>query len=112
MYDGVQVVANYLDNTKMNDCGLRLVPPPTPTGLTWTYSATANGCPGTGLTLTINRGCVFPSAGGTMNVVATCVQLQYAYQWQFNRVISLLVPGAAYASVSTLTAKAVAMNEN
>jgi hypothetical protein len=110
VFDGSDVVANYLDNTNLNSCGIRGASP-TSAGLTYTYSAAGNGCPGSGLTLTINRACVYGS-GGPVNIVATCVTLQYAYQWQFNRVISLLVPGARYASISTLKATAMQMNEN
>ena len=113
VFDGKDVVANYLENSKVNDCGLRTAAAPAASGLTWTYTATGNGCPGSGLTLIINRGCVFPAANpGNVNVVGTCVQLQYTYQWQFNRVIALVSPGASYASFSTLNATAVAMNEN
>lgn len=110
VFDGLDVVVNYLDNAKVNDCGLR-VAAPTAAGLTYTYTASGNGCPGSGVVLTINRGCVVPTAG-TLNIVGTCVQLQYSYQWQFNRVITLLVPGATYAGTTTMTATAMSMNEN
>ncbi len=110
VFDGRDVVANYLDNANLNSCGIRSLSP-SPSGLTYTYLANGNGCPGSGLTLTINRACVYGS-GGPVNIVATCVTLQYAYQWQFNRVISLLVPGAKYAAVTTMTATGMAMNEN
>jgi Flp pilus assembly protein TadG len=110
VFDGRDVVANYLDNANLNSCGIRSLSPSS-SGLTYTYLATGTGCPGSGLTLTINRACVYGS-GGLVNIVATCVTLQYAYQWQFNRVISLLVPGATYAAVTTLKASGMAMNEN
>jgi hypothetical protein len=45
-------------------------------------------------------------------VVGTCVSITYAYKWRFNRVITLLVPGATYAGVSNLNTTAVAFNEN
>jgi hypothetical protein len=44
-------------------------------------------------------------------VINTCVQIQYAYKWRFNSVISLLVPGASYG-VSYITTTATAFNEN
>jgi Flp pilus assembly protein TadG len=123
-----RVVGNYLEALNVNDCGLTPSTSPTHGGstLTWTYTANANGCPTGGLTITINRGYVFPptgassptgctsqpSGGSTVNVVGTCVSITYAYKWRFNRVITLLVPGATYAGVSNLNTTAVAFNEN
>jgi Flp pilus assembly protein TadG len=108
--DAFQVMDNYLIDNKINDCGISA----TPTGAfpTWTYAATGNGCPGAGLTLTINRGCVTTqnTAQGTVNLVNTCVTITYAYQWRFNRVIGLL--GGTSAVPSKLTTIAVAFNEN
>jgi Flp pilus assembly protein TadG len=124
--DAFQVVENYLIFNKINDCGIN---PGSVTlvGLTWTYSGTLNGCPSPGLIVTINRGYYFPRTGATVPtvscvaqapgggqvaVVGTCVSIQYAYQWRFNRVIGLLVRGATYAGISTLSTTAVALNEN
>jgi Flp pilus assembly protein TadG len=109
--DALWVVDNYLNSEQINDCGLS-VATPTPTQLTWTYSANGNGCPGNGVTLMINRGCVTQSAGGTaLNVVATCVSVKYPYKWRFNSVITLLVP-ATYQGVTNLSGVAAALNEN
>ena len=55
--DAFQVVDNYLIADKVNDCGLATAASPAPTGLTWTYTSTGGGCPGTGISLLINRGC-------------------------------------------------------
>ena len=120
-----KVVDNYLQAENINDCSISTVSP-SPSGLTWTYTANANGCPTGGLTIAINRGYVFPptgassptgctsqsSAGSTLNIVTTCVSVTYAYKWRFNSVITLLVPGATYAGVSNLNTTAVAFNEN
>jgi Flp pilus assembly protein TadG len=123
--DAFQVVDNYLIFNKINDCGIN----PggvTPVGLTWTLSGTLNGCPSPGLIVTINRGYYFPQTGATVPtvncvaqapggqvaVVGTCVSIQYAYQWRFNRVIGLLVGGTTYAGISTISTTAVALNEN
>lgn len=109
--DSIQVIKNYLDSAAVNDCGL----PGTgsPSQLTWTYTSTGS-CPGTGITVTINRACITPQTvgGATVDLVNTCVQIQYPYRWQFNRVITLLVSGASYQGVTTLTTSAVALNEN
>jgi Flp pilus assembly protein TadG len=122
----VRVVDKYLEGLKINDCGLDPNTSPVPSGLTWTYTATGNGCPTGGLTLVLNRGYVFPrtgassptgcasqpSSGNTVNVVGTCVSITYAYKWRFNSVITLLVSGATYAGISHLNTTAVAFNEN
>jgi Flp pilus assembly protein TadG len=122
----VRVVDNYLRAENINDCGLDPNTHPVPSGLTWTYTATANGCATGGLTIAINRGYVFPptgassptgctsqpSSGNTVNVVGTCVSITYAYKWRFNSVITLLVPAATYAGISNLNTTAVAFNEN
>jgi Flp pilus assembly protein TadG len=122
----LRVVDKYLEGVNINDCGLNPSTPSVQSGLTWTYTATGNGCPTGGLTVAINRGYVFPptgassptgctsqpSGGNTVNVVGTCVGITYAYKWRFNSVITLLVPGATYAGISNLNTTAVAFNEN
>jgi Flp pilus assembly protein TadG len=123
---GLRVVDNYLQAENINDCSIDPNTPSGHSGLTWTYTASANGCPTGGLTVAINRGYVFPptgassptgctsqpSSGSTLNIVTTCVSVTYAYKWRFNSVITLLVPGATYAGVSNLNTTAVAFNEN
>jgi hypothetical protein len=81
--------------------------------MTWTYSAT--GC-SPALVLTIMRPCSSPrcpAITGPPNVYIpdTYVQIQYPYQWHFNNVIQLLVPGANYA-LTNITTDATAANMN
>jgi Flp pilus assembly protein TadG len=117
------VVDNYLVANNINDCGI--TPSSSPSGLTWTFTANGNGCPTGGLTIVINRGYYFPLTGGTLPsatcssgtvsssqtaVIGTCVSIQYAYQWRFGRVASIL--GSTMALPSSITVAAVAMNEN
>jgi Flp pilus assembly protein TadG len=110
--DAYQVVDNYLISENINDCGLSSQKPALGTGLTWSSNA-INGCPGFGLTLTINRGCLtHPTGAAATDVVNTCVAIQYPYKWRFNSVITLLVPGARYGSVTYISANATAFNEN
>lgn len=122
--DAFEVIKNYFVINGLNHCGIS--PGASQSGLTWTFTANGNGCPAGGLTLVINRGYYFPPTGaappancaaqapgsGQIAVVATCVSVQYAYQWTFSRVISLLVGSNTYASISILTTNAVALNEN
>jgi Flp pilus assembly protein TadG len=121
--DAFQVVDNYLLANNINDCGIASASPSKTVPLTWTYTASTN-CPSGGLTITINRGYYFPvtsvtlpsaictsqSAGGQTAVIGTCVSIQYAYQWRFGRVASIL--GSTMALPSSITVAAVAMNEN
>ncbi|MGA8437971.1 MAG: TadE/TadG family type IV pilus assembly protein [Candidatus Sulfotelmatobacter sp.] len=107
--DAFQVVDNYLYSEKINDCGLGPTPAaPTQTNLTWTYTATGSGCPGTGISIAINRGCSTQESG--VYLIGTCVAVTYAYKWQFNSV-SGLMPGK-FLAPATITTTAAAFNEN
>jgi Flp pilus assembly protein TadG len=125
--DAFQDVDNYLLANNINDCGI-LLSSGSASGLTWTFSADGNGCPtagpNAGLTIVIDRGYYFPKTGATLPsvpctpqnpgsqtaVIGTCVSIRYSYQWRFGRVASLL--GASQSLPNTITAAAVAMNEN
>jgi len=122
--DAFLAVHNDLVANNINDCGVPLgTAPTTNSGLTWTYTGTTS-CPPGGLTITINRGYYFPltgaalpsasctsqSAGAQTAVIATCVSIQYAYQWRFGRAASLL--GGATLLPPTISVVSVAMNEN
>jgi Flp pilus assembly protein TadG len=109
------LVDSYLQTARINDCGLYTVitttnvtvTPP----LTWTY--TASGCSYGTLTLTIQRG--FSKAAGAVastniQVIYTQVSIQYPYQWQFNKVIQLLVSGATYVGTSLISTSATVPN--
>lgn len=79
-------------------------------GLDWKF--TAAGC-----TLEINRGLVISGVAlqspfaTDYKMEATQVTLTYPYQWQFGRVIGLLVPGANFSG-SALTSQATMENLN
>jgi Flp pilus assembly protein TadG len=124
--DAFLAVKNYLAANQINDCGI--TPPATaPPNLTWTLTASGNGCTSPGITLIINRGYSFVPGAATLPVsatcqpssvpqssqvavIATCVSIQYAYPWRFGRVASLL--GRTATLPSSISAEAVAMNEN
>jgi Flp pilus assembly protein TadG len=109
--DAFQVADNYLISDNVNDCGLATAAP-TAAGLTWTYTAAAGGCPGTGISLAINRGCLTPitTPAGTETLIGTCVTISYAYKWQFNNVASSF--GWTPSGPSTINVTAGALNEN
>jgi hypothetical protein len=109
--DAFQVVDNYLLSEKINDCGLSgegTPTPPTQSGLTWTYTSTGS-CPGSGITLTINRG-YSPPPVNSIYLIGTYVTISYAYKWQFNSVGGLV--GTKFLGPSTINTAADAFNQN
>jgi len=119
-------IDNYLRANQINDCGIGPGNHTHAAGsTTWTYSHTGSGCAPSGLVIVINRGfyvpataaavpagtsCTVQSAAGQTAVIATCVSIQYGYGWTFGHAVSLL--GATAMLPSTISATAVAMNEN
>jgi Flp pilus assembly protein TadG len=106
-----RVVDSYLINAHINDCGLSaLTGGTTGGGFSWNYSA-KTGCAGQTLLLTIDRGAAVPETlnGNPVNVVCTTVTINYPYQWHFNNVISLLIPGA-HLNLLTIQTQATAVN--
>jgi hypothetical protein len=97
--------------TCSNPPGIVTGPGSGPTALTWTYTIT--GCSigplGGNLVITINRGWV--SSSGPPVAVGTVVTVQYPYNWTFNRVIQVLIPGAPYAATTQLTESASVHNQ-
>lgn len=120
--DAFYIVDNYLLANNLTDCGITSTP--TVTNLTWTFTASGNGCVAPGLKITVNRGYYYPTVGGTapsptcaaqapsgqIAVVSTCVSIQYAYPWRFGRAASLLGFGSALPP--QISAVAVAANED
>jgi Flp pilus assembly protein TadG len=104
---------------KVDDCGLSTggATVTNPANLTWVYTNT--GCTNGGtFTLTIQRGLTYtvpavsPYYTTALTVEATRVTLSYPYKWQFNNVITLLVPGATYAANSQISSTAITPNLN
>jgi Flp pilus assembly protein TadG len=102
------VVDAYLKTANINDCGLSSASWATAGGLTWQFSA-STGC---SMTLTINRGdSVLTNGTPQVNVLCTTVHVSYPYQWHFNNVIQLLVPGANY-TLGNIQSDASVVNMN
>jgi Flp pilus assembly protein TadG len=123
--DAFQVVDNYLIAQKINDCGIKPSSATQPAPLTWSFTATSATPTPCIFTLTIDRGYFINSVGGGSTpdctpqavtpgtqLIETCVLISYQYNWHFNSVITVLVPGARYSPTSMLTTKSVALNEN
>ncbi len=96
-----QVVDAYLRGANINDCKLSgATGTKSGSALLWTFNANT-GCAGKTLQLTIQRD--FPGPGTPTNgcyaplqntyVLCTQVIINYPYQWHFNNVIGLLIPG-------------------
>jgi len=102
------LVDSYLQTAHINDCGLSTATWATGGGLIWQFSGTGPTC---SMTLTVNRGfAVQETVGGaTVNMLCTTVHVSYPYQWHFNQVIQLLVPGANY-SLGNILSDATAVN--
>lgn len=109
----MNTVDSFLVGAGVNDCGLNgKTPAPDTVPLSWTYTATSAGCPGTGLTLKIERGYATPAtvSGASVHIISTRVTITYPYVWHFNNVIQLLVPGASYAGTTYISTDAVLPN--
>jgi len=101
------VVASYLQTAHINDCGLSTASQVVLAGLAWTFS----GNTGCSTTLTVSRGVAVPATINGQNVITLCttVSITHSYQWHFNNVIQLLVPGANY-SLGNIQSDATAVN--
>ena len=111
--DAIYVVDNYLVSEKINDCGLGGGSPSSTDGspLTWIYSASGSGCPGSGITIhKPGLRSTIPSGGNTVNLVETCVTIHYPYKWQYSSVTGLL--GITFVGPTGITTTASAFNEN
>jgi len=102
------LVDSYLQTAHINDCGLNTAGWALASAFTWQFSASGNGC---SLTLTVNRENAVQEIIGGNQVYMSCttVQISYPYQWHFNNVIQLLVPGAHY-TLGNIQSNATAMN--
>lgn len=106
-------IVNYLTNAGVNLCGLTGTTTPTTGPLSfasWTFTSPQN-CPGTTVkfTIEIDRGVTFVSSTGA-TVAASKVIVNCPYAWSFNRIIAILLPGANYAAVTTLSSDATMKN--
>jgi Flp pilus assembly protein TadG len=106
------VVDAYMVNARINDCGLASATGSSGGIGSWTYNA-STGCPST-LNLRICRSGVScaqsaPISGGTITVLTTQLQISYPYQWHFNNVLQLLIPGASLG-LTNIKTQATAVN--
>jgi Flp pilus assembly protein TadG len=107
------LVAAHLQTARLNDCGLATQAAANGPATTWTYTAAGGGCAAP-LVLTIEREYSFPAVIGAsaFQVMSTRVSLKYPYSWHFNKVITLLIPGATYQGVTQINTDATVPNMN
>jgi Flp pilus assembly protein TadG len=101
------LVDSYLQTAGINDCGLSTAPEVLVSAYSWGFTGTT-GCT---TTLTVSRQIqVQETVGGnTVTMLCTTVNIVYPYQWHFNNVIQLLVPGANY-TLGNIHSDATAVN--
>lgn len=78
--------------------------------LAWQY--TISGCTGSAgnVVITINRG--VGATASTPAAVGSTVTVSYPYNWRFNSVIQVLIPGANYAATTQVTETAWVHNQS
>jgi Flp pilus assembly protein TadG len=111
------LVVNHLQASRLSFCGLDSATATAAGGSTpWKWTFTSSCGTAGNLVLTIDRGFVFNStvniSGTPVKVIATNVSITYPYQWQFNRVITLLVPSAVYPGAAQIVAGSVMANQS
>lgn len=108
------LVDSYLQRAHINDCGLGLGSTTWAIGgsnLDWHFTATGNGC---SMTLDVIRQVPLQVtvSGTQVTMLCTIVKISHPYQWHFNNVIQLLVPGANYSFLNSIQSDATAPNMN
>ncbi|HTS04426.1 MAG TPA: TadE/TadG family type IV pilus assembly protein [Candidatus Eisenbacteria bacterium] len=123
--DAFYVIDNYLKQNNIDDCGLTTSKVSRPAGvLIWQFSVTATSSSPCGITIIVNRGyylpvpflnqppgpnCTVHPNPGSVQMVATCISIQYAYPWRFGQAASLL--GRNMLLPQMISAQAVNENE-
>ena len=122
--DAFKVAKNYFTVNHLYDCGVTAGSVSSLGSLIWQYKVTPSSGSSCGITLTINRGYVFPAnsttsplptcASQTVSsqtaIVGTCVSIEYAYPWRFGQVSKFFGPNTSLPA--QIGGVAVAMNEN
>lgn len=110
------MVSSALQTSKLSDCGLGTTAATPAGGATpwkWTFT-TSCGSAGN-LVLAVDRAYVFTSTltagGNSIKMINTQVTLLYPYQWQFNRIITVMLPSAIYPGTTQISVASVMANQ-
>jgi Flp pilus assembly protein TadG len=111
------MVATSLQSSRVNNCGLGSAAAVAAGGSTpWKWTFTSSCGSAGNLVLTVDRGYAFTStvviAGTPVKILGTNVSIQYPFHWQFNRVITLLVPTAIYPGTTQIIVGSVMTNQS
>jgi len=102
-----------LPNANVAPCQISS-PPPSEIQTILSYQYTIMGCSsyaGDSLVITINRGWIVSGSNPTPSIVGTIVTVSFPYHWRFNSVIQVLIPGAGYQAITTITEAASVHNQ-
>jgi len=109
-------VSSALLSSKLPDCGLgttAAAPAGAATPWKWTFT-TSCGSAGN-LVLSVDRGYVFTSTltagGNSIKMINTQVTLLYPYQWQFNRIVTVMLPTAIYPGTTQISVASMMANQ-
>ncbi len=107
------LVDSYLQTAAINDCGLSAISGATSGRRARMGLQRFNWSTGCTITLTVSapNSVQVTIGGNTVNMLCTTVNICYPYQWHFNNVIQLLVPGANY-TLGNIQSNATAVNMN
>jgi Flp pilus assembly protein TadG len=110
------MVSSALQSSKLPDCGLGTTAATPAGGATpwkWTFT-TSCGSAGN-LVLSVDRGYVFTSTltagGNSVKMINTQVTLLYPYQWQFNRIVTVMLPTAIYPGTTQISVASMMANQ-
>jgi Flp pilus assembly protein TadG len=110
------LVSSALLSSKLPDCGLgTTAATPAGGGALWKWTFTTSCGSAGNLVLSVDRGYVFTSTltagGNSIKMINTQVTLLYPYQWQFNRVITVMLPTAIYPGTTQISVASVMANQ-
>ncbi|MGC2197895.1 MAG: TadE/TadG family type IV pilus assembly protein [Terriglobales bacterium] len=111
------LVVSSLQSGKVNDCGLgSAVAVAAGAATPWKWRFTVSCGTAGNLVLSVDRGYVVTSSvtvsGTPVKMIATSVTLRYPYQWQFNRIITLVVPTAIYPGTTQILVGSTMTNQS
>jgi Flp pilus assembly protein TadG len=109
-------VSSALLSSKLPDCGLgTTAATPAGGGALWKWTFTTSCGSAGNLVLSVDRGFVFTSTltagGNSIKMINTQVTLLYPYQWQFNRIVTVMLPTAIYPGTTQISVASVMANQ-
>jgi Flp pilus assembly protein TadG len=103
------LVAQNLQNARVDDCGLLGAAPSSSNAVTatWVYNVSGGGCPAA-LVLTIRRQSI--TTVGGVSVVYSRVTLQYPYQYRVVGILKVVSPGSTFPASANLLVNSTMKN--